>query len=161
MKVKSLSCVWLFAPGFSAHGVFQARILEWVAISFSRGSSWLRDQTSNSHVSCIASRFFTRWAIMEALVTLSHWNVEIIYKCHVTWSIWTNTSRKSKGLFYRHRGKPVLYECGVISPGEFTWLKLWGGGVGTGLGQEEQLPRRANEDCLVASSEGPWINSME
>ena len=43
-------------PGFSVHGIFQARILEWVAISFSRGSSWPRDQT---HIFCIAGRFFT------------------------------------------------------------------------------------------------------
>ena len=58
MKVKrkvqylSLSCVQLFANpwdcsplGSSVHGVFQARVLEWVAISFSRGSSWSRDWT--------------------------------------------------------------------------------------------------------------------
>ena len=38
-------------PGFSVHGIFQARILEWVAISFSRGSSPLRDQTQVSHIS--------------------------------------------------------------------------------------------------------------
>ena len=38
-------------PGSSVHGIFQARILEWFAISFSRGSSWPRDQTQ---VSCIA-----------------------------------------------------------------------------------------------------------
>ena len=37
-------------PGYSVHGISQARILEWVAISFSRGSSWPRDQT---HFSCI------------------------------------------------------------------------------------------------------------
>ena len=40
----------------SVHGIFQARILEWVAISFTRGSSWPRDW---SHVSCIVGRFFT------------------------------------------------------------------------------------------------------
>ena len=40
-------------PGFSVHGIFHARVLEWVAISFSRGSSWPRDQTK---VSCIAGR---------------------------------------------------------------------------------------------------------
>ena len=44
-------------PGSSVHGIFQARILEWVAISSSRGSSQPRDQT---WVSCIAGRFFTR-----------------------------------------------------------------------------------------------------
>ena len=49
VKVKSLSRVQLFATpwrsllGFSIHGILQARILEWVTISFSRGSSRLRD----------------------------------------------------------------------------------------------------------------------
>ena len=43
-------------PGSSVHGVLQARILEWVAISFSRGSSQPRDQT---RVSRVAGRFFT------------------------------------------------------------------------------------------------------
>ena len=43
-------------PGSSVPGILQARILEWVAISFSRGSSQPRNQTQ---VSCIAGRFFT------------------------------------------------------------------------------------------------------
>ena len=43
-------------PGCSVHRIFQARILDWVAISFSRWSSWLRDWTQ---VSCLAGRFFT------------------------------------------------------------------------------------------------------
>ena len=43
-------------PGFSVHGILQAGILEWVATSFSRGSSQPRNQTP---VSCIAGRFFT------------------------------------------------------------------------------------------------------
>ena len=47
------------SPGSSVHGILQARILELVAISFSRGSSWSRNQTQ---VSCIAGRFFTIWA---------------------------------------------------------------------------------------------------
>ena len=46
-------------PDSSVHGISQARILEWVAISFSRGSSQPRNQTG---VSCIAGRFFTSWA---------------------------------------------------------------------------------------------------
>ena len=46
-------------PGSSIHGIFQARVLEWVAISFSRGSSQPRDQ---SRVFCIAGRRFTVWA---------------------------------------------------------------------------------------------------
>ena len=61
---KSLqSCLTLCDPvdcsplGSSVHGILQARILEWVAISFSRGSSWLGDQT---HISCIS-----RWIILS------------------------------------------------------------------------------------------------
>ena len=50
---KSMDCS---PPGFSVHGVFQAGILEWVAISFSRGSSPPRDRTQ---VSRIAGRHFT------------------------------------------------------------------------------------------------------
>ena len=46
-------------PGSSVHGIFQASILEWVAISSFRGSSRPRDQTCISGVSCIAGRFFT------------------------------------------------------------------------------------------------------
>ena len=43
-------------PGSSEHGIFQTRILEWVDIASSRGSSWPRDQT---HISCLAGWFFT------------------------------------------------------------------------------------------------------
>ena len=45
--------------GSSVHGILQARILEWIGIPFSRGSSQPRDRTQ---VSCIAGRFFTVWA---------------------------------------------------------------------------------------------------
>ena len=52
-------------PGSSVHEISQARILEWVAISSSRGSSWPRDQT---HISCLVSGFFTIWATKKALL---------------------------------------------------------------------------------------------
>ena len=61
-------------PGSSVHGILQAKILEWVAIPFSRGSSQLRDQT---WVSCIAGRFFTGWAIREIHQTCFSPNVLI------------------------------------------------------------------------------------
>ena len=48
--------------GSSVCGILQARILEWVAMPSSRGSSWPRDQT---RVSCIAGGFFTIWAIRK------------------------------------------------------------------------------------------------
>ena len=49
--------------GSSVHEIFQARVLEWVAISFSRGSSRPRDQTQ---VSCVVGRRFNIWATREA-----------------------------------------------------------------------------------------------
>ena len=54
-------------PGSSVRGIFQARVLEWVSISFSRGSSWPRDQTQVSH---IAGRCFTAWATREAQMSI-------------------------------------------------------------------------------------------
>ena len=53
--------------GSSVHEIFQARVLEWVAISFSRGSSQPRDRTQ---VSCIAGRCFTVWATMRQIDSL-------------------------------------------------------------------------------------------
>ena len=62
-RARTLSCVPFFwdsmdcsLPGSSAHELFQARILEWVAISYSRGSSQTRDRTCISYVSCTGRR---------------------------------------------------------------------------------------------------------
>ena len=59
----------LWPPGSSVPRIFQGRILEWVTIFSSRGSSWPRDWTWVSCASCIAGRFLTYWAIREALKT--------------------------------------------------------------------------------------------
>ena len=52
-------------PGSFVHEILQASILEWAAISSSRGSSLPRDQ---AQVSCIAGRLFTIWAIRDAQI---------------------------------------------------------------------------------------------
>ena len=58
------SCLTLWDPiVYTAHGILQARILEWIPFSFSRGSSQPRDQTQ---VSRVAGCFFTSWATREA-----------------------------------------------------------------------------------------------
>ena len=54
-------------PGSSVHGIFQAIVLEWIAISFSRGSSQPRDRT---WVSCIVDRCFTVWTTREGYLSL-------------------------------------------------------------------------------------------
>ena len=64
-KWKLLSPVWLCDPtDYPIHEILQARILDQVAIPFSRGSSQSRDWTQVSH---IAGGFFTSWATREAL----------------------------------------------------------------------------------------------
>ena len=82
--VQLLSCDLLFSglfchpracspPGSSVHGIFQARILKWVTIFFSRGSSLPMDQTQ---VSRITGRFFTIWATGKPKM------VWYLIKCH-------------------------------------------------------------------------------
>ena len=58
-------------PGSSAYGISQAVILEWVAISSSRGSSWSRNWTC---ISCIAGKFFTCWATAKVFKHLMKWS---------------------------------------------------------------------------------------
>ena len=58
-------------PGSSVHGIFQAVVLEWIAISFSRGSSQPRDQTP---VSRIVDRRFTVWATRKVDLHLKYWS---------------------------------------------------------------------------------------
>ena len=62
-------------PGSSVRGIFQARILQWVAIPFSRGSSPPRYQTWVSH---IASRLVTIWATREDICIINMFNTHII-----------------------------------------------------------------------------------
>ena len=61
-------------PGFSIHEIFQASVLEWVAISLSRGSYHTRDR---AHASCIVGRYFTLWASREASVW-DEWSCAIV-----------------------------------------------------------------------------------
>ena len=74
-------------PGSSVLGILQARILEWVTISFSRGSSWPRDQIQ---FSCIEGRFFTLWTTMEAQ---QRPGVHSVCSHRATWS-WNETCFK-------------------------------------------------------------------
>ena len=105
-------------PGSSVRGIFQARVLEWVTISFSRGSSQTRDWT---WVSCIAGRRFTVWATREEEDTKKRWqeDTEELYKkglhdpdnhdgvitnlepdileCEVKWALESITTNKASG----------------------------------------------------------------
>ena len=68
VKVSQQSCLTLYdpmdcsPPGSSVHGILQARVLKWVAISFSRGSSWPRDQPC---IFCVS--YFGSWIYLWSL----------------------------------------------------------------------------------------------
>ena len=64
--------------GSSVHGIFQARVLEWIAISFSRGSYRPHNQTQ---VSCIAGRHFTVWATRSCINSF----IKYLYVCICSW----------------------------------------------------------------------------
>ena len=78
VKVAQSCPILCNSMGYTVHGILQARILEWVAFPFSRGSSQPRDRTQ---VSRIAGRFFTSWATREACeVETTAQTVSISYK---------------------------------------------------------------------------------
>ena len=106
------------SPPASVHGIFQARILEWIAFSFCRGSSQPRNRTQ---VSCTAGRFFTYWAVREVHEEQSNENALCFlfppfYSacCH---SPWFNSSK--------WKIRYCMITCfinGVLSPfGRRTW----------------------------------------
>ena len=75
-------------PGSSVHGILQARMLEWVPISFSRGSSQPRDRT---RVSCFAGRRFILWAswsVFKTLIESSLWNKNQLFPPHSSYPLY-------------------------------------------------------------------------
>ena len=86
--------------GSSVHGDLQTRILEWVAISFFWVSSLPRNQT---WVSCIADRFFTNWAMREALFYLHITNTPELFsdEAFLNWAIeWIFVEEKLREFFW-------------------------------------------------------------
>ena len=98
------SCLTLWDPmdyspsGFSVHGISQARILEWVVMPSSRGSSWPRDWT---HVSCVPS--IGRWILYHGTT----WEAMDLEKCLMT-SIHHYSIRESVSLPPRFSSSPVI-----------------------------------------------------
>ena len=88
-------------PGSSVHGILQARILEWVAIPFSRGSSQSRDGT---WVFCIAGRFLTIWATTQGCSQMPF--------CLWSWPpIWDVTLSSMPHSVYLDYSKHLIFIC--------------------------------------------------
>ena len=132
VKVKvTQSCLTLCDPMIhTVHGILEARILEWLAFSFSRGFSQSRDWTQ---VSCIVNRFFPSWAMREAQMWL--WAQEV--------------SRQ-----------PVCWCSSVVWPEVFPALDPTDCWMGPGLDAKISASGRAHTDecalihlpCLCAQS---------
>ena len=71
-------------PGSSVHGISQARTLEWVAISSSRGSSQPGDWTRVSRIPCIAGRFFTTGPQGKPSLIIREMQIRTTIRCHLT-----------------------------------------------------------------------------
>ena len=88
------------SPGSSVHRIFQARILEQVDISYSRGSSWPRDWT---HISCVSCRFFTPELTGKPLQVMS---ISQNKKATQQLTLLLFVARK-----YRDAGPKVIFTC--------------------------------------------------
>ena len=90
-----LGHVWLFCnpmdyslPGSSVYGIFQERILEWVAISFSRESSRPRDLTHAFYLSCIGRWILYHWTIWEPTWLSSRAIYQDKWRSRIEWRGW-------------------------------------------------------------------------
>ena len=122
MKV-SQSCLTLCDPmDCIVHGILQARILEWVAFPFSRGSSQPRDRTQG--LSHIVGKFFTSWATREAQLwgNISQIQTEDHFTKYLTTTLQnyqgpeeqekTEKLLQIRGDFREeHFGNPLQYSC--------------------------------------------------
>ena len=139
-KWKSLSRVQLFlTPWTVVHGILQARILGWVAVPFSRGSSQPGDQAQVSH---IAGGFFTSWTTREAHLsewlfkklannqccwvygekrTLRHWR----WECHLVQPLWKIVWRFLKKLKIELPFDPAILLMGIYAETILTWKDIY------------------------------------
>ena len=90
-------------PGSPVHAIIQARILEWVAISSSRGSSWSKDWT---YISCIGMQVLHQWATSEAPKSVCFYFactfIHIAFKLHINDIIqYLNIISSNNGLFLK------------------------------------------------------------
>ena len=135
--------------GSSVHAIFQARVLEWVAISFSRGSFWPRDQTRVSH---IADRRFTIWTTREA--TLSSATLQSSEGNHAQTERpigghnceWCPARQDQAGIWTKRKWVG-LFET------EAAGMPSWGSRIKNGVRKWPQVSHRENGERLSKAEE--------
>ena len=109
-------------PGSSIHGIFQARILEWVAVAFSKVSSQPRDWTP---VSCIAGRlFFIIWATEESICQNPYINIMLPLRISFTYFILLHIHHHTKNRGWTLSCLENISGC-QTSPKLFLFVPLW------------------------------------
>ena len=114
-------------PGSSIRGIFQARILEWTAVSFSRRFSRPRDWTQVSHT---VGRHFTVWATREVQVYIELWkSLEISYKvtlpfCILSSNVWVSVAPHPYHVIWNWQLFLLLFYILVILIG-ISGISLW------------------------------------
>ena len=106
--------------GSSVHGILQARILEWVVMPSSRGSSWLEYQTTVSHDSCIAGGFLIHWAIGEPW-HIAYINLKYFHNHYVV----TNYNIVHANICFSHEYTCMPEVCTLSSNKGMPWIQSW------------------------------------
>ena len=125
------------SPGSSVHGIFQERILEWVAISFSRGSSWPRDCT---RVSCVS------WTCTQVHYQLSH-----------------DRSPEANQLIARHQKWQRQTEGHIRWLTEwwsYVWCSLGNGSVNYKLALAKNICQQLNDNEATCHLPLWWLNPV-
>ena len=108
-------------PGSSVHGISQASILEWIAISSSRGSSRFRDQTLVSYVSYWAGGFFTtvppeKLTVLVYVLNIMHMHIKSLQSCPILGDPMNHSLPGSCP--WDSLGKNTGVGCHIASPGD-------------------------------------------
>ena len=148
------SCPTLCNPmDYTAHGILQARILEWVAFPFSRESSRPRDQTQVSH---IAGGFFTSWA--WTIKKAEHWRIDAfeLWCCRrlfrVPWTARRSNQSILKKISPKHSLEGLMLKLKLQSfgpPDVKNWLIGKDPDTGKDWGLQEKGMTEDEMDCIT------------
>ena len=111
--------------GSPVHGILQARILEWVTMPSSRGSSWLRDRTCISYVSCIGKWVLYHWSCVGSPHKRNNGTqlLGLLWGWSVVWGTcaWCTGNSRYDMVLFQH-STDVCWVLTICSYG----IKLWG-----------------------------------
>ena len=163
-----LSHVWLFCnpmdyslPGSSVCGIFQARILEQIAISFSKGSSQPRDRTHVSYASCISRQILYHWVTWKIIHQCVQSHFSCVWLCMTLWTVacqaplskrfsrqeyWSGLPFPSPGDLPDPESQLTSVESAALTGGFFTTRATWS---------------TLNLNGLNKSVKRPWQNRLK